>query len=351
MKQRLIELLITIIAAFAGIYILHYIFIIFAPFVIALLFATLLEPLVNFLSRRIPIRRTFSVVIVILVVMSVVILLMILGVSRIYVELNKIVQTLPDYETLTNQFQLIDGGWQEFLEVRNVSPTIISGIEQNIQTIFSALRSGMLQLANIALNAVGGFPTTLMIIFFSFIATFFISRDKNKIISNMYQLFPEDWQDQVKKVFAELSQSAVGYIRAQIILITITGVVAFLGLTILGNEYALTVGLMAAVLDLVPIIGPAVIFYPWLIYSALSGEFAFAIGLLIIHLATVASRESLEGKIVGDNLGLHPLATMIALFVGYRLIGVIGFVIGPAVLVIIKSLARTNLLPYWEARR
>ena len=349
MKRRLQELGLTVFLAFISLFLLRYAFTIFAPFIIALVVASLLEPVVRYLAKKAPFGRTLSVVIVLLVVLTIIVFLLIIGVSRIYFELNRIVQTLPDYNTLAEQFEVIDaGGWQDYLEAWNVSPAIISGIEENLQAIFDTIRTSMLQLANMALNAVSGFPVALMTIFFSFVATFFISRDKEKIRESILQLFPDEWQEKVNIVMRELSTSAIGYIRAQLILISITGFIVFVALTILGNDYALTIGLLSSVLDIIPIIGPSIIIYPWLVINILVGDIGFAVGLFITHMATVAARETLEGKIIGDHLGLHPLATMVALFAGFRILGVIGFIIGPAVLVIIKSLARTNLLPYWE---
>ncbi|MFW6382222.1 MAG: sporulation integral membrane protein YtvI [Bacillota bacterium] len=349
MEKRLKELGLTVVFAFISLFLIRYAFMIFAPFIIGLVVASLLEPMVRYLAKKAPFGRTLSVVIVLIIVLIIIVFLLIIGVSRIYFELNQIVQTLPDYNTLVEQFEIIDaGGWKDLLSSWNISPAIISAIEENLQAIFDAVRSSMLQLANMALNTVSGFPIALMTIFFSFVATFFISRDKDKIRDNILKLFPDEWQDSVFRVMKELSSSAIGYIRAQLILISISGFIAFLGLSILDSEYALTIGLLTAVLDLIPIIGPAFIFYPWLIFSLLSGNIGFAIGLLIIHLLITAVRELFEGKIIGDSLGLHPLATMIALFAGFRILGVIGFIIGPTVLVIIKSLARTNLLPYWE---
>ncbi len=349
MKKRLQELVLTIIFAFISLFLLRYAFMIFAPFVIAIVIASLLEPLVRYLAKKAPFGRTLSVVIVLIFALTIIVFLLIIGVSRIYFELNRIVQTLPDYNTLIEQFEIIDaGGWQDLLEAWDVSPAIISAIEENLQAIFDAVRTSMLQLANMALNTVSGFPVALMTIFFSFVATFFISRDKEKIRDNILKLFPDDWQNKVSKIMKELSTSAIGYIRAQLILISITGFIVFIALTILGNDYALTIGLLSAVLDIIPIIGPSIIIYPWLVINLLIGDVGFAVGLFVTHMATVAARETLEGKIIGDNLGLHPLATMVALFAGFRILGVIGFIIGPAVLVIIKSLARTNLLPYWE---
>jgi len=112
----------------------------------------------------------------------------------------------------------------------------------------------------------------------------------------------------------------------------------------MGNQYALVVGAAAAILDLIPIIGPALLFYPWIAVALIFGNFSQAFSLFLLHLFLAGVRSASEGKIMGKNLGLHPLATMTALFSGYRILGAIGFVVGPTFLVIIKAIVDSDLI-------
>jgi len=350
MHNTIKQILITLAIIFISFFILEYVFAILAPFIISLILASLIEPLVIKIttSEKIPLGRTLAVILSLILVLAIFTGILILGSSRIYFELNRVLQQLPDYETLTQQFMIPEASWQEILENFNVSPAIISAIEENLQTIFNAGRALLMQGANFALNALGNLPLALMIFLFSIVATFFISRDKDKINAAIIKLFPPDWEDKVRSIQSELANSAIGYIRALLILITISGIITFIGLMILGSEYALTLGAVAAVLDLIPIIGPALIFYPWMVVSLLMGNIGFALGLLLTHLSLVAIRSALEPKIMGDNIGIHPLSTMIALFAGYRILGLMGFLVGPTILVLVKTVARANLLPFWE---
>ncbi len=353
MNKTIKQMLIFAAIIFISFFVLDYVFAVFAPFIISLVLASLIEPLVTriSLSEKIPLGRTAAVILALIVVLAVFTGFLILGSSRIYFELNRIIQHLPDYETLGQQLRIPEASWQEILQENfNVSPAIVSAIEDNLQSIFDAARGLLMQGAQIVLNTLGSLPLALMILLLSIVATFFMSRDKEKINAAIIKLFPEEWETRVRSIQSELANSAIGYIRALLILITISGLIAFLGLLILGSEYALTLGLMAAILDLIPIIGPALIFYPWMVVSLLLGNFAFAIGLLITHLVLVAVRSSIEPKIMGDNIGIHPLSIMIALFAGYRILGMMGFIVGPTILILIKTAARANLIPFWEAR-
>ena len=127
-----------------------------------------------------------------------------------------------------------------------------------------------------------------------------------------------------------------------------TGLITGVGLTILGNQYALVLGISAAILDLIPIIGPALIFFPWILYNLILGEISHGISLLILYIILAAVRSGSEGKVMGENLGIYPLSTMIALYVGFRVLGTIGFILGPALLVIIKAIIQADLISIYE---
>lgn len=188
----------------------------------------------------------------------------------------------------------------------------------------------------------------MMILFISFIATFFISKDRDKIKTFLVKLFPKEVQPKIANVFSQLNISAIGYIRAMLILISITGIITGLGLTLLGNQYAVIFAVAAAILDLIPIIGPAMLFYPWIIISLLMQNISFAFSLVILHAFIAGIRSASEGKIMGKNLGLHPLATMTAIYSGFRILGGIGVVVGPSFLVLVKAIIDSELIDIKE---
>ncbi len=347
MDKTLRQMLITAAILFLSLFFIRYLFLIFAPIIIGLILANLIHPLVNRVEGSMPGGRTVAVLTVLVVIVGVMSLLLALGISRFYMEVNQLINRLPDYETLIDQFHF-EANWRSFLEAFEISETIIEAVEENIQIIFDTVRSGLLELANFALSALGRLPMALMIFFLSIVATFYISRDYYRLEKVLYKLFPDHWHEQVDAFKHELSISAIGYIKAQLILISISGFITGIGLTIMSSGYALSLAVLAALLDLIPIIGPALIFYPWAFVNFLMGEISFALGLVIIHLILTGVRQAAEGQIIGDHIGIHPLATLMALFVGFRVLGVIGFLIGPILLVLIKTSARAGLLPFWD---
>jgi sporulation integral membrane protein YtvI len=273
--------------------------------------------------------------------------MIIIGGAQGYLELNRLLKNLPDYRSIDSQikwFSEQNQQLQNFMENWEISDPVKDAINGNLQLLYNGIRDALVSVINSILDFLTKLPRMLMILFIAFIAAFFISRDRDKIKEFLINIFPDDIQPKIANVFTQLNRSAVGYIRAMLILITISGLVAGTGVKLMGNQYALVVGAAAAILDLIPIIGPALLFYPWIAVALIFGNFSQAFSLFLLHLFLAGVRSASEGKIMGKNLGLHPLATMTALFSGYRILGVIGFVVGPTFLVIIKAIVDSDLI-------
>lgn len=327
--------------------ILEHVFIYFTPFIIAAVIASLINPIVDFLDNKLPLHRGFSVIIVLILVVVIFVTMIIIGGAQGYLELNKLLRNLPDYRSIDSQIKWISEQnleLENFMENWEISEAVKEAINSNLQLLYNGVRDALVSVINSILDFLTKLPSMFMILFIAFIATFFISRDRDSIKEFLINIFPEEVQPKIANVFTQLNRSAVGYIRAMIILITISGIIAGTGVKLMGNQYALIVGAAAAILDLIPIIGPALLFYPWILMSIIFGNFSQAFSLFLLHLFLAGVRSASEGKIMGKNLGLHPLATMTALFSGYRILGAIGFVVGPTFLVIIKAIVDSDLV-------
>jgi sporulation integral membrane protein YtvI len=327
--------------------ILEHVFIYFTPFIIAAVIASLINPIVDYLDNKIPVHRGFSVLIVLFLVILILVTMLIIGGAQGYLELNRLLRNLPDYRSIDSQIKWISEQnleLENFMENWEISDAVKEAINSNLQLLYNGVRDTLVSVINSVLDFLTKLPSMFMILFIAFIATFFISRDRDSIKEFLINIFPEDIQPKIANVFTQLNRSAVGYIRAMLILITISGIVAGTGVKLMGNQYALIVGAAAAILDLIPIIGPALLFYPWIVMSIIFGDFSQAFSLFLLHLFLAGVRSASEGKIMGKNLGLHPLATMTALFSGYRILGAIGFVVGPTFLVIIKAIVDSDLV-------
>jgi len=317
------------------------------PFIIAVLFASLINPIVNWIEKFHNIERSLAAFIVLSFFISVVLLFLFIGMSQVYLELNRLLHNLPDYNTLGEQVNWIlqhNNRLEELINNLKMSPIIKETLNNNLQGLYNALKESIIYIVNYLLQVLKKLPLLLSILLLSCIATYFISRDIDKINNFIMGLFPDSFRSKIYSIEKELISSAIGFIRAELILILITGIIVFMGLFLIGNEYALILGITAAFLDFIPIIGPGLLFIPWVIFNMISGNLLFAIKLLIIFTIAAALRQGIEGKIIGFHLGLHPLATMMSFYVGFRLMGTVGFIIGPATLVLGKAIYNSGIL-------
>lgn len=326
--------------------VIRYSFIFLTPFVFAALFAGIINPFVNYIEKKLQLDRTLAVVIVLVLFITVILLVIFVGISQIYIELDRLIHNLPEYNSLGDRI-----GWfikqnnrlQELITNLDINPGIKEVLDNNLQLLYNSIKDGIIVLVNNLFKFVRKLPFIITLLFVSFIATFFMSRDIDIINEFIMGLFPRKWRIKIFNLEKNIINSAIGFIRAELILISITGFVAGTGLLIIGNQYALVIAMSAAILDLIPIIGPGLIILPLILYNIVSGNLVYGFKILTVYTIMAGIRQGIEGKIMGSNLGLHPLATMIALYAGYRIMGIIGFIIGPATLVLIKAFYKAGI--------
>jgi sporulation integral membrane protein YtvI len=168
---------------------------------------------------------------------------------------------------------------------------------------------------------------------------------KKKIISFLKKQIPQNVQDVYSTIKSGILSALWGYIKAQLILMCITGACVIIGLSLLGYKYALLIGLITAVLDALPVIGPGFILWPWIAVCLLGGRYHYALGLLVIYIICVLIRQFLEPKILSTQIGIYPLITITSIYAGLMLLGPMGLLAGPVFVVIVKTLQTTGLLP------
>jgi sporulation integral membrane protein YtvI len=154
---------------------------------------------------------------------------------------------------------------------------------------------------------------------------------------------PDSIHTTARVVAEDLRKALFGFIRAQLTLVTISGIIMLVGLLILQVKYAFTIAIVTLLVDLLPYFGVGSVMIPWILYTVLFGNYKLAIGLAIIYFIILVVRQLLEPKLVASNIGLDPLVTLVALFVGLKLLGVLGLIIGPVVTVFIIVLYRAKV--------
>lgn len=315
-----------------------------APFLFAFLLSWILEPAVAWLATRLRIGRGWSALIVLLITVVAGGLTLTWTAAVLVQQIAAFLEVLPQYrETLLAYFdRLTERATRAYW---SLPPEVIRYLSENASRLGDAVEGVLTAAGRTVLSVLSAIPAFLTAGFLVLIATFFISRDFPAIKEFLWSKVPEEQQHQIRKVAGDMLHSAGRYLRAQAILITITTLLTTLGLWLAGIQSWLSAGLVIGILDLLPVVGPTLVFVPWIAYLFIVGNTALALSLLAIWGIASGARSLFEAKVVGDSVGLHPLLTLIAMYSGALLWGVKGIVLGPILFLLVKAVIRARREP------
>ena len=167
--------------------------------------------------------------------------------------------------------------------------------------------------------------------------------------------FPEHKRKDLSRakrlVFSSLGKMA----RAYALIMLITFIEMYAGLTVLdltgifSTKYAPILAAIIAIVDIAPMLGTGTILLPWAVYSFISGKYSLAIGLFIIYVVITVIRQIIEPKLVAGQLGLSPVITISAMFLGLKLLGFLGMFMTPLTIIILKLLHDEGILHLWKS--
>ncbi|CAH1200278.1 Sodium-lithium/proton antiporter [Paenibacillus allorhizoplanae] len=343
--------IILFLAAIAFYYIVPLIY----PFIFGWIIALMLNPLVNFFQFKLKLPRWLSVSLSMLLFLGAMVTIITLLVANIVVELGSLADTIQlqinrwveEFNVFINSvtFQQWIERVNEFFENNpkyqetvntNLSSTAgsIADVSKLVITYtFAALKAFLTSLPNIA---------TITIIVM--LATFFISKDWYGLIKRYKGIFSDMIVKTTKLIRTDLQKALFGYMRAQLILVSLTALVVIIGLLILRVDYAITIGLLTGLADLMPYLGTGAVMVPWILYVFFAqGNIVLGIGLSVLYGVIVIARQIMEPKVLASSVGLDPLATLIAMFVGLKLFGLLGLIVGPVSLILITAFYRARI--------
>lgn len=148
------------------------------------------------------------------------------------------------------------------------------------------------------------------------------------------------FRDELALIKSRLKQMGKIYIKAQGLILLMTTGICIAGLFLMGNPYSILVGILIGVMDALPVLGTGTIFIPWMLVSLFTKQWQQFIFLLIIYLVCYLMRQYMEAKLIGKQAGLSPLTTLVSLFVGLKLFGLAGVILGPVGLMLIQDFSK-----------
>ena len=207
-------------------------------------------------------------------------------------------------------------------------PAIVDLVDRILTQLFAyvgQLVSNLsLSLVRLVSSIITGLPTVILSVILTVVSTFFISLDFDKIVAFMKRCLPARMRTTVSETVVTGVTSVRKILISYIIIMFMSFAELSIGFLLLRVPYAVGLGLLVAVIDIMPILGTGLILIPWALIAAVLGNVRMAVGVALLYVVMLAVRNVVEPKLVGSQMGLHPLVTLISMFLGLQLFGLAG---------------------------
>lgn len=343
--KTIFDIALIIVTIYLFMYLFSYLYHIATPIFLALLIYAMIEPLAKFLHKR-GVRKSIATAIS-TILFIVIILGSMVGLGIVFtVQIQSLVLKIPEYAEI---LQREVAAQIDYWEVR-----------------INALPTGVLEKASEYLGLLADSGSTVAVAFLSWllskltsISTFIINFAIGIILAYFLSIEIDSWKKFAKEktprtfktAFYFLKENVLkgigGYLKAQFKLISVTFAVIFVCLLLLGVKNAFSVSLLAALFDLLPLLGVSTLFIPWIIYLFATGSTSLAIWLTALLLAVILVRQVLEPKITGDTLGVSAFTMLAFMIISLSLFGISGLILSPILIITIKALIEQGYLQQW----
>ncbi|MBQ3115137.1 MAG: sporulation integral membrane protein YtvI [Clostridia bacterium] len=323
----------------------------FLPFIAAFILAAIANPVSSFLKTKWKFPKFLATAVSLLLIVFVLSGIITLAVNRIISELTSFAQNIPKItSTVTDTYYYLTDKWELFQ--KSVSPEIYQYVMDFAGELADTAKNLVASLTKItissATNVATSIPGVLIFIVALVLSSIFITNDYSNIKSFILMQFPENAKNKLLSIKKYTAIAFKKYIKGMLIIMAITFVEVLTGLCILRVEYAFTAALLIAFIDVLPIFGAGAVLIPWGIISLITGNFSFGIGVLVLYGIITVIRQFIEPKIISNSLGTHPLLTLVGIYVGYKLFGIIGMILTPVIVLVLTSLHKAGIIKIWK---
>ena len=341
-RSFIINFIYCIILAAIAVLLLKYALPMLTPFVLGFAIAYIMKRPTKYVVRKLKIRYKIAAFFMVLLFYATVGVLVVLLVVKAISSLQTLISAIPYfYETDIAPMlsQAFDGLENTVLEVEPSLFGFISGIEdQLLQSLGKMISSVSVWAVTTASSLATAIPGLVIKLILMIISSFFIAMDYDILLGFCKRQLNEGVVTFLNQVREYIIGTLFVYIRSYAIIMSITFVELSIGLNIAGLEHPILIAALISIFDILPVLGTGGIMLPWVVISLLCGDYSLALTLLVIYLVITVIRNIIEPKIVGKQLGLHPIVTLVSMSVGLQLFGVIGLFGFPIILSLLRNL-------------
>ena len=339
--RKIINIVLIIFAIYLGIKLAIF----YMPFLVAFIISLIIEPIIRFFMNKTKLNRKTSSIIIFIIVFSIIIGAVVWTIISLISESTNLLQMLNLY--INKAYTQIQEGISKLsIEKLSVSKDIINMFQNTSQEILIKISSWMTQFLTNLIEIITSIPAIAIYVVITIMSLYFMCTDKIYMLDLLEHHMPQKWIRKLGKHIREITLSLGGYLKAEAILILISFIISVIGLYLLkiigmDIKYPLLIALAIGFVDALPILGSGTVMVPWAIISALNGDLKLGISIIVLWIIMSIIRQLLEPRIVSNKIGIHPIFTLIAMYTGFKVLGVIGMLIGPIVLIILKNIFGT----------
>ncbi len=339
---RVMKNILYVILLLLGLYIALKLSLFYMPFLVAFIISLMIEPAIKFMMAKTKLTRRSSSIIIFVMVSAIILGSLSWVLITLFSESSSLLQGLNDYfDKAYIQFQKLMESFN--FDKIHLSDEILNVIQNStgdlLETASNWLRNSLTGL----INLVTSLPSIAICIGITVVALYFICVDKIYILDQVEHHLPKVWVRKIGRHLKDLIQTLGGYLKAEAMLVLVSFIISLIGLYILQFagfhiQYPLLMALFIGFVDALPILGSGTVMVPWAIIAAINGDFNLGIAIIVLLIIMSVARQILEPKLVSKNIGVHPIFTLIAMYTGFKVIGIMGLLIGPIVLIIFKNI-------------
>ncbi len=321
------------------------------PFLIGYLIALINNPAVDRLVHKAHWNRKLSAFLCVTLFLALVFLVGFLLCSLLIRELSGLLALIPP--AVERLPEAMDGIYQRLLHMlENLSPELSEQVGKSISGMLDGLitlpEGAIMQILVFLYTLVSGLPGIALAAGTAVVSAYFFCMDYPRIRSFCLQQVSPKVQAFAMDVKNFAVHSVFRMLRAYLLLMLVTFLELLVGLWALRIPYTVTVALLISLVDALPILGTGTILIPWAAVLFLTGNPMLGIGILVLFVIISIVRSILEPKIVGDHVGLHPIVTLLCIFIGLKLYGLIGMFLVPIAVIVLNNLHKNGRLRLWK---
>lgn len=303
------------------------IIVLFAPFILAWFFATFLNPVVTWFTKKLHVPRGIGTILSMLFILSGLLGGVSVLIKKLWEQIVNFASSLPAHtDEIIHQINQLEGKVGGMLQLMPEGEGVMN-LDTVIEQILDKLSTFLTAVIPPIYDTISKVPDIVLFMIMMFLATFFMTKDYSKIKAFVKAQLSDTIIDRIVIMQRGMIEAIGGYLRTQVILMSLVFIICLIGLFIFRVNYALLISVIIAILDALPIFGSGAILIPWAIYNLLTGNLILTVGLLGIYGIIFITRQILEPKILSTQIGAYALVTMMAVYIGYKSIGVFGMII------------------------